>query len=68
VVEDPQEEDSQEAEDRQSLFPQHQLSQVDEEINLWETPHLYSKEIEMPQKNSSPNGNYTKGSILPTTL
>jgi hypothetical protein len=68
AAEDPLEEDSQEVEDHQSLSPQQQLSQVDEGINLWETPHVYSREIETPQKNSSPNGNFTKQSILPTTL
>jgi hypothetical protein len=63
AVEDPLEEDHQHL----FLFPQHQLFQEDEEKNLWETPHSYSKGTETPQRNSSPNGNYTKGSTLPTT-
>jgi hypothetical protein len=73
-VEDPLEEDSQAVEDlleedsqHPYLFPQHQLFQVDEETNSWETPHSYSKGIETLQRNSSPKGNYTKGSTLPTT-
>jgi hypothetical protein len=70
VEEDPLEEDSQaEEEDSQHpyLFLQHQLFPEDKETNSWEIPHSYSKGTETPQKNSSPNGNYMKGSTLPTT-